>query len=171
MDFAERISNLFIIILITNHFDLVSNNDENIRQDCEDLNSPICYLKTNTININENTNRVHWTKKPELKSIINIEQRQNNYNFRNSSSDKMEVMSKHRILVNNFKKTWPVQLWRKYGIFTDDYIELLNDHWLQFSPPPEALHHALGGFYIIFATVGLCGNMLVVFMYIRFEYR
>lgn len=73
----------------------------------------------------------------------------------------------HSILIELFKESWPVQTWYRYGLFTDDYLDILNEHWLQFPPPSKDVHYALGGFYILFVTAGVLGNILVLFMYIR----
>lgn len=78
-----------------------------------------------------------------------------------------DFSSNHSVLVARFKESWPIQRWRYYGLFTDDYLDILNEHWLQFPPPSEAGQRALGGFYIIFVTVGLCGNLVVIIMYFR----
>lgn len=78
-----------------------------------------------------------------------------------------DFSSNHSVLVARFKESWPIQRWRYYGLFTDDYLDILNEHWLQFPPPSEASQRALGGFYIIFVTIGLCGNLVVIIMYFR----
>lgn len=79
----------------------------------------------------------------------------------NSNSDK------HALLISEFMQLWPVQEWRKYGYFSDDYLDLINEHWLHFPPPSATLQKFLGGIYLIFSTVGCWGNVIVLFMYLR----
>ncbi|KAM3967348.1 opsin Rh3 [Aphomia sociella] len=71
------------------------------------------------------------------------------------------------LLVANFKRAWPVGKWREYGYFSDDFLDLINEHWLHFPPPPETLQRILGGFYLVFSTAGCWGNVVVLFMYIK----
>lgn len=70
-------------------------------------------------------------------------------------------------LVAKFKQQWPVKLWRRYGLYSDDYLTLINSHWLRFPPPDPAINYALGGLYIAMMLVGTSGNALVLFMYFR----
>ncbi|XP_049869911.1 opsin, ultraviolet-sensitive-like [Pectinophora gossypiella] len=70
-------------------------------------------------------------------------------------------------LLVRFKARWPVARWRWYGAFTDEYLLLINPHWLQFPPPDPAHQYALGGLYIAMMTVGCVGNALVLLMYFR----
>lgn len=86
----------------------------------------------------------------------------NNTKFSNSSG-----IDKHALLVANFKRSWPVGRWREYGFFSEDYLDLINEHWLQFPPPPESLQKFLGSLYLVFSTVGCWGNITVLFMYFR----
>lgn len=79
---------------------------------------------------------------------------------------KMSELSEDSSLVKNFKRRWPVVNWRKW-LFTDDYLLLINRHWLQFSPPNPLIQYALGALYVIMATVGCSGNAIVLLMYIK----
>lgn len=69
-------------------------------------------------------------------------------------------------LVKSFQQQWPVVNWRKW-LFTDDYLLLINRHWLQFSPPDPSSQYALGVLYMIIAAVGCTGNVIVLLMYIK----
>ncbi|XP_028171610.1 opsin, ultraviolet-sensitive-like [Ostrinia furnacalis] len=69
-------------------------------------------------------------------------------------------------LVARFKQQWPVHLWRRYA-YTDDYLMLINSHWLRFPPPDPAINYALGALYVLMMVVGCTGNALVLFMYIK----
>ncbi|XP_068631005.1 opsin, ultraviolet-sensitive-like [Battus philenor] len=81
-------------------------------------------------------------------------------------SDTFEV-SANLSLVARFKQEWPVYLWRHYGWFSDEYLLIINPHWLQFSPPSPHIHYALGSIYITILAVGCSGNMMVLYMYFR----
>lgn len=84
-----------------------------------------------------------------------------------TNSPNTSAVNKHALLVENFKRIWPVSQWREYGFFFDDYIDLINEHWLQFPPPSESLQKTLGGFYMLFTTLGCWGNVIVLLMYLR----
>lgn len=75
--------------------------------------------------------------------------------------------SADRQLIEAFKQLWPVDRWRQCGYFTEDYLELINEHWLQFSPPPELVQKVLGVVYLLFSTGGCLGNLMVLLMYIK----
>lgn len=70
-------------------------------------------------------------------------------------------------LLETFKRQWPLQRWREYGLFTDDYVNLINEHWLRFPPPSPAVQRAIGSVYLLFSTIGCWGNLTVLFMYFR----
>lgn len=69
-------------------------------------------------------------------------------------------------LVQRFKREWPLHLWRQVS-FTDDFIQNINPHWLQFSPPSPSLYYGFGGLYILMALLGCLGNSVVILMYFR----
>ncbi|CAG9133095.1 unnamed protein product [Plutella xylostella] len=75
--------------------------------------------------------------------------------------------SDREVALEGFKRLWPVQRWSQWGYFTEDYLEVVNVHWLRFPPPPPLQQEALGAVYILFSTVGCGGNAIVVFMYLR----
>lgn len=72
------------------------------------------------------------------------------------------------ILIEKFKERWPIDKWRRYGLFTDDYLMMINPHWLQFPPPYPVIHYIFGSFYMVMLCIGCFGNILVLFMYCRF---
>lgn len=87
---------------------------------------------------------------------------------KNSSSASLnKTIVEHALLVAEFKRLWPVWRWRQYGYFSDDYLDLISEHWLQYPPPSEAVQKTLGGMYLLFATAGCWGNVVVLFMYLR----
>ncbi|GBP59479.1 hypothetical protein EVAR_35428_1 [Eumeta japonica] len=75
--------------------------------------------------------------------------------------------SSHDDLIERFQNSWPVWRWRQCPFYSDDVLKTINEHWLQFPPPEPAVHRALGGFYVLFATLGCSGNLIVLYMYIR----
>lgn len=75
--------------------------------------------------------------------------------------------SDYELLLKNFKKSWPVESWKSYGLFTEDYLLLLNSHWMQFPPPPAFNQIALGCLYVFLMILGCSGNILVIIMYAR----
>lgn len=87
--------------------------------------------------------------------------------FKNVTNNETLEERKKLELFAEFKRLWPVERWREYGFFSDDYLELINVHWLQFPPPSAALQKTLGGLYFLFSTVGCWGNVIVLFMYCR----
>lgn len=86
---------------------------------------------------------------------------------RNGSSEEEARAAEHAVLVHNFTRVWPVARWRAGGYFDDDYLELINEHWLRFPPPPDWLQKTLGSVYLLFSCVGCWGNVIVLFMYFR----
>lgn len=86
--------------------------------------------------------------------------------FKNISNSKNASDEKF-LLIQRFKKLWPIATWKQFGYFTEDYLDLINKHWLQFPPPSEAAQKSLGAFYIIFATAGCWGNVMVILMYLK----
>ncbi|KAL4721678.1 hypothetical protein ACJJTC_002200 [Scirpophaga incertulas] len=88
-----------------------------------------------------------------------------------SELNNISSIDKHALLVANFKRLWPVERWSENGFFHEDYLNLINEHWLQFPPPSKSLQITLGGLYLIFATIGCWGNAVVLFMYFRKRIR
>lgn len=62
---------------------------------------------------------------------------------------------------------YPIGKWRDHGFYTDDYIKLINSHWLEFEPPSFTAHCVLGVLYTVIMVFGCFGNFLVIFMYIK----
>lgn len=48
-----------------------------------------------------------------------------------------------------------------------ELVCLVNPHWLQFDPPSHLSHLVLASVYVIIMVVGLAGNGLVVYLFIR----
>ncbi|XP_072940174.1 opsin, ultraviolet-sensitive-like isoform X2 [Epargyreus clarus] len=84
-----------------------------------------------------------------------------------TDSNDNNVTRKHAFLVERFKQMWPVARWREIGFFSDDYLHLINEHWLQFPPPNANVQKVLGGIYVFFSTLGCWGNVIVLLMYCK----
>lgn len=70
-------------------------------------------------------------------------------------------------LIARFKQQWPVAQWKQYRLYSDEYLTLINPHWLRFAPPAPAVNYALGALYVLMMLVGCTGNALVLFMYFK----
>lgn len=70
-------------------------------------------------------------------------------------------------MIEVFKQLWPISAWRRYGLFTDDYLRMVNPHWLRFPPPYPITQYTLGAVYIVITSIGSFGNVLVMIMYFR----
>ncbi|XP_023944966.2 opsin, ultraviolet-sensitive-like [Bicyclus anynana] len=86
---------------------------------------------------------------------------------KSSGEEEFVIKQTESLLIRKFKQQWPLHLWRQYGLFTEDYIQDINPHWLRFQPADPSVYYALGGLYIVLAVVGCFGNFAVVFMYFR----
>ncbi|XP_062549815.1 opsin Rh4 [Armigeres subalbatus] len=68
-------------------------------------------------------------------------------------------------------------LWSRYMALSsysgpaveDAFRDRINPFWLQFDPPSSAAHYTLGFIYFMMMLFGLCGNLLVILMFIRFK--
>ncbi|XP_022114135.2 opsin, ultraviolet-sensitive [Pieris rapae] len=115
-----------------------------------------------------------WKKRKRLTSIfdelkIRIKRRAMDYEYvldvKSTPVARGDLGSSSDILVT-FKRNWPLALWRRY-LFTDDYLLLINPHWLKFGPPEPGMQYLLGGLYVTMAVVGCSGNAVVIIMYFR----
>lgn len=70
-------------------------------------------------------------------------------------------------LIENFLSLYPIESWKQHGYFTVDYIKLINPHWLQFPPTSNMVHYILGLMYCLIFCVGVSGNLLVIYMFMR----
>nr|QIC54075.1 opsin UV-like protein [Dendrolimus punctatus] len=102
--------------------------------------------------LKEKTDRINNVKKP----INKLDPYQTSTN-----------MNQNKSLIENFKDKWPVHIWRENGFYSDDYLKLINPHWLQFPPPHPATHYIFGSIYILMMVTGIIGNVLVLSMYFR----
>lgn len=107
---------------------------------------------------------------PNIKSYLFINESTNNKSFAKTELKvnlKEKEIMEHNMLLEKFKINWPVQTWIDYGTFSEDYLSLINTHWMRFDPPPAINNYVLGGFYIIFVIVGCSGNAIVIILYAR----
>lgn len=61
----------------------------------------------------------------------------------------------------------PVDDWKALGYFTEDYLHVISKHWLQFPPASHSSHYVLAVLYALIMSVGVTGNFLVIFMFLR----
>lgn len=111
-----------------------------------------------------------WKKRRKCCNFLNALRKTNKLIVKRSVEGTVEFkiseLTENSSLVKSFKQRWPVVNWRKW-LFTDDYLLLINQHWLQFSPPDPLSQYALGALYVIMATAGCTGNAIVLLMYIK----
>ncbi|XP_075971746.1 opsin, ultraviolet-sensitive-like isoform X2 [Anticarsia gemmatalis] len=74
----------------------------------------------------------------------------------------LSVSTSSLAIIAKFVERWPVQRWRSLGLFTDDYLLLINSYWLQFPPPDPRIHYTFGTTYIVLGSIGCFGNILVL---------
>lgn len=53
------------------------------------------------------------------------------------------------------------------GHLDPELVDSINPFWLDFPPAAPGTHYTLGAIYSIMMVLGLSGNALVIFMYIR----
>jgi hypothetical protein len=70
-------------------------------------------------------------------------------------------------LVRTFSAKYPMESWERLGHFDESYLRLINRHWLTFDPPSPSTHHFLAALYVLLMIIGLSGNFLVIFMFVR----
>ncbi|CAH2105440.1 unnamed protein product [Euphydryas editha] len=126
------------------------------------------FIYRNTFKHNqESSNSIRVRRQITNQTFRETDMRSTNANeFKNISNSNNTLDEKFE-LIQRFKKMWPVSTWKMSGYFTEDYLDLINKHWLQFPPPSEAAQKSLGAFYLLFATVGCWGNVMVIFMYLK----
>lgn len=71
------------------------------------------------------------------------------------------------VLVEKFKEMWHIDDWINMGLFTENYINDINNHWLQFEPPSDSSFYALSILYTIIMIFGVFGNSLVIYLYLK----
>ncbi|KAL1139635.1 hypothetical protein AAG570_006613 [Ranatra chinensis] len=71
-------------------------------------------------------------------------------------------------LLDKFVSLYPVDDWKSLGMFTDDYMKLINRHWLLFPPPHPNSHYTMAVVYTILMFMGVSGNFLNIFIIIRY---
>lgn len=70
-------------------------------------------------------------------------------------------------LMENFKASYPIELWKQLGLFKEDFLNDINIHWLAFSPPGKNNHYVLATMYALIMIVGVSGNVLVITLFMR----
>lgn len=84
-----------------------------------------------------------------------------------SSKESLKVNGNSSDVLALFRSRYPIEEWISLGFFTEDYFLLINRHWMQFAPPYHSSHYILAAIYALVMTVGVTGNCLVIFMFLR----
>ncbi|KAK3915922.1 hypothetical protein KUF71_025219, partial [Frankliniella fusca] len=72
-----------------------------------------------------------------------------------------------RLLLGRFMAFHPVRTWMEVGPFTPADLEVVHDHWLGFPPTSPSVHYILAAAYTVIMTLGVFGNLLVLYMFCR----
>lgn len=72
-----------------------------------------------------------------------------------------------RLLVGRFMALHPVRTWVEVGPFTPADLDVVHDHWLGFPPQKAYIHYTLAAAYTVIMTLGVFGNLLVLYMFCR----
>jgi hypothetical protein len=83
-------------------------------------------------------------------------------------SNETEFLDERLQLILKFKQKHPVSLWESIGFYDDNFLSLVNNHWLQFDPAYPIAHKVLAVLYAIIMIIGCGGNLLVIFMFVRY---
>ncbi|XP_075216486.1 uncharacterized protein LOC142321889 [Lycorma delicatula] len=140
--------------------DMIQNVYEGVR-----ISSKIQMLDMNSSNIVTDSLTEMYYNETELQSSFLRKYMNNKYAFEMSEGNRTQT--EHEILIEIFKTRYPVQTWLSLGLFTEDYLYSINSHWLGFQPPLHSSHYILAALYCLVMTIGICGNCLVIFMYLR----
>lgn len=70
-------------------------------------------------------------------------------------------------LLCEFRALYPTEHWKNCCLYNDDFLRTINPHWLQFDPPSQLSHYILATLYAVIMVIGLFGNYLVIFMFLR----
>lgn len=73
-------------------------------------------------------------------------------------------------IIKRFIEMYPTESWKEHGFFSEDFLTVINLHWLTFAPPDKTNHYVLAGLYVVIMLMGILGNALVIFMYLRYVY-
>lgn len=79
----------------------------------------------------------------------------------------MTALPNVTVLVENFRNNWPIQDWIETGYFSEEYINDINIHWLQYPAPKAVNYYILGTLYFIIMVIGVFGNILVIYLFFR----
>ncbi|XP_050500384.1 opsin, ultraviolet-sensitive-like [Diabrotica virgifera virgifera] len=88
---------------------------------------------------------------------------ESNFNVSLSQDTKENITA----LIDRFKEVWAFDDWKNLGVFTEDYILDINFHWLKYDPPSNICFYASGVYYIFLMFIGVSGNFLVIFLFIK----
>lgn len=69
-------------------------------------------------------------------------------------------------LINSFSRPY-LALSAFHGDLDPNFVALINPFWLKFDPAPANAHYTLGIVHSFIMVIGLFGNALVIYMFIR----
>lgn len=87
----------------------------------------------------------------------------------NASS--LDAAAYRRLLLGRFMALHPVRSWIETGPFTPADLDVVHNHWLGFPPQRPAVHYTLAAAYTLIMTLGVFGNLLVLYMFCRYQSR
>jgi hypothetical protein len=73
----------------------------------------------------------------------------------------------HQQLIDHFVVSYPIDMWKKEGFFTDSDLWDINCYWLQFEPVRMSVHCLLAVLYIFIFFVGCSANATVLYVFFR----
>jgi hypothetical protein len=73
----------------------------------------------------------------------------------------------HQQLIDHFVVSYPIDMWKKEGFFTDSDLWDINCYWLQFEPVRMSVHCLLAVLYIFIFFVGCSANATVLYVFYR----
>nr|BAQ54884.1 opsin, rhodopsin-7 like [Epiophlebia superstes] len=107
--------------------------------------------------------RASWSA--EERPTDRVVERRESTNF--SVREPPDQETSARAVREQFEARWPTAQWKTHGLYTDDYLLLINPHWLRFPPPHPTSHYVLAALYATVMAIGVSGNFLVIFMFCR----
>jgi len=68
---------------------------------------------------------------------------------------------------SDFKTSYLISLKNNGVDLSDNFIELINDHWFRYEPPTYVEHSIFATIYFVFMFFGLPGNAFVVYVFCK----
>ncbi len=85
-----------------------------------------------------------------------------------SFTDNVEnILNCPKHTVEHFKKVYPVEQWKRRGLFEDQNLLDIPCYWMGFEPTSPSVHYLLAFIYVIVFLVGFFSNSLVIYIMSR----